>query len=168
MGIDLCEARLGDRGIIAALLDDYLRELADYREIAVGATDAASYSYLDAYFAESGRHAFIIRREGTAVGFALIRDPTSTGRVWQVAEFYITPASRRVGIGRDAIASIWCRFPGAWELQVHARNIAALRFWTSCAEGWGQEAPQVIEVEAEDGKRFQFNFCVNQARQTRR
>jgi predicted acetyltransferase len=163
MTVDLGRARLGDRRILAALLDDYLHELADHREAAVGATDSRSYPYLDAYFSEPGRHPLLIRREGKVVGFALVRGPASTGRVWEVAEFYVTPASRRVGIGREAVAAIWRQFPGAWELQVHARNTAALRFWTSCIEASSQETPQVTVVEAPDGKRFQFNFRVGQA-----
>jgi hypothetical protein len=37
--VDLDEARLADRDIIARLLTDYLHELAAYRDRAVGATD---------------------------------------------------------------------------------------------------------------------------------
>lgn len=164
MAVELDEAGPGERGIVAALLDEYLHELAGHREVAVGAIDSRSYPYLDAYFSELGRYPFLIRREGTVVGFVLIRAPASTRRaVWEVAEFYVTPASRRVGIGREAMAATWRRFPGAWELQVHARNTVALRFWASCVETSTQEPPQVTEVEAEDGKRFQLNFHVGHA-----
>jgi hypothetical protein len=55
MAVDLDEARPGDRGIIAALLDEYLHELAGHREVAVGAIDSRSYPYLDAYFSKPGR-----------------------------------------------------------------------------------------------------------------
>jgi predicted acetyltransferase len=165
MAVDLSEARLGDRDTIADLLDDYLQELAQHREVAVGATDSRSYPYLDGYFSEPGRRAFLIRREGKLAGFALIREPASTGRFWEVAEFFITPASRRMGVGRDALALIWRRFPGSWELQVHARNTAALRFWTSCIEASAQEDPELTEVETVDGKRFQFDFRVELADQ---
>ncbi len=161
MAIDLVEARRGDRGVIEALLDEYLQELAFHREVAVGATNARSYPYLDAYFVEPGRHAFLIRRDGDIVGLALIRDPISTDcPVSQVAELYVRPGSRRLGLGREAIACIFRRFPGAWELQVHARNAAALRFWASCVEASTQEAPDMKEVQGEDGKRIQFNFYV--------
>lgn len=164
MAVDVSDARLGDRDSIAGLLDDYLQELAQQREVAVGATDSRSYPYLDAYFSESGRRPFLIRREGKLAGFALIRDPTSTGRFWEVAEFFITPTSRRKGVGRDAIELIWRRFPGSWELQVHARNTASLRFWTSCIEASAKGAPQLTEIETEDGKRFQLDFRVERTR----
>lgn len=114
----------------------------------------------------SARHGWEIlesSRHSSTTTFTLIRDPASTGRVWEVAEFYVTPISRRMGVGREAIASIWSRFPSAWELQVHARNTAAVRFWASCIQALAQETPQVTEVEAKDGKRLQFNFRVGQA-----
>jgi predicted acetyltransferase len=159
--VELGEAGPEHRGVIAPLLDDYLQELADHRERAVGATDACSYPYLDAYLSEPGRHAFLIRCDGEVVGFALIREPASTGGpVSQVAEFYVTPGRRRLGVGRQAAAAIWRRFPGAWELQVHARNAAAVRFWASCVKSAAQEPPEVSEIHAEDGKRLQFNFHV--------
>lgn len=160
MAVDLDEARLEDRGIIAGLLDDYLCELAAHREDAVGATDSRGYPYLDAYFSEPGRHPFVIRRQGKVVGFALLRDATSTSRVWEVSEFYVTPESRRAGVGREAVVAIWRRFPGAWDLQVHAHNTGAVRFWASCVEVAARQAPRVMEVEAEDGKRLQFTFRV--------
>jgi hypothetical protein len=96
------------------------------------------------------------------VGFAFIRDPASTGSAeHQLAEFYIEPDSRRLGIGRRAAAAIWRRFPGQWELQVHARNSAAVQFWASCAEAEAGEAPQLREVQAPDGRRVQFGFRVS-------
>lgn len=160
MGVELIEAVPGDREVIAALLDDYLLELADHREVPVGATEAINYPYLDVYFCESGRHPFLIRHAGQVVGFALIRAPESTGRVWEVAEFYVAPGSRRVGVGRDAIAFVWGRFAGDWELQVHGRNSGAIRFWASCIEASAEEKPKVTEVRSRDGKRVQFNFRV--------
>src|SRR5262249_4468369 len=134
MGTELVAASTSDRPILIALLDAYLRELALHREIAVGATASPNYPYLDAYFRESSRHAFLIRRDDEVAGFAFIRAPESTGRVWEVAEFYVDPRNRRRGVGRAAIGLIWKRFPGDWELQIHARNDAAIQFWTSCVK----------------------------------
>ena len=164
MPIELVEARAEDAGVIAALLDDYLRELARHREVAVGATDSASYPYFNAYWSEPGRYPFLIRRHGAVVGFALIRGAASLGcPMSQIAEFYIAPESRRLGVGRQAVASLWRRFPGAWELQVHARNSAALEFWASCIEAVVQEPPTPTEIYAADGKRVQYNFYVEPA-----
>ena len=76
---------------------------------------------------------------------------------------YVTPGSRRAGIGREAVASIWRRFPGAWELQIHARNNTARQFWTSCLDDMADKSPIVREVDTRDGKRLQFNSLITQA-----
>ncbi len=164
MPLELAAVSGSDARLIESLLDDYLCELSSHRDVPVGATDSASYPHLDAYWSEPGRYAFIIQCRGRAVGFALIRGPASTGSaVHQVAEFYIKPESRRLGIGRRAALAIWERFPGQWELQVHARNSAAMQFRATCAEAEASEAAQVREVQASDGRRIQFNFRVEHA-----
>ena len=52
------------------------------------------------------------------------------------------------------------RFPGRWELQVRARNTAALRFWSSCIEEATGSAPQTHEARAPDGRRVPHEFSV--------
>ena len=94
--IDLVEACRLDACQIEALLDEYLRELSTYREIPVGATDAASYPHLDVYWSEKGRHAFFIKCRGCVAGFALVREPRSTDSdVHEIAEFYVKPEYRQ-------------------------------------------------------------------------
>ncbi len=162
MQIELAIAGSSDTDLINSLLNEYLLELSSYQDVPSEATSSASYPYLDAYWSEEpGRHAFIIQRGGHSVGFALIRDPTSTKSVvYQIAEFYIKPESRRLGIGRRAVRAIWRRFPGKWELQVHTRNSTAVQFWESCLKAVTSEPPKVREVQGRDGRRIQFHFSV--------
>ena len=161
MQTELVVAGSSDADLINSLLDEYLLELGSYRNVPSGAANPVSYPYLDAYWSEPGRHVFIIQHGGHSVGFALIRDPTSTkSTVYQLAEFYIKPERRRLGIGRSAVCAIWRRFPGQWELQVHTRNSAAVQFWESCLEAVTSESPKVREVQGRDGKRIQFHFSV--------
>jgi len=164
MVIKLVKASRSNSQQIESLLDDYLGELSNYRDVSFGATNSASYPHLDAYWSEVGRHIFLIQYSERIVGFAFIRDPSSTESVaHQVAEFYVRSDSRRLGIGRRAVLEIWKLFPGQWELQVHARNTAALQFWTLCIETEANENIQFQEVKASDGRRFQFNFHIGQA-----
>ncbi len=163
MQIELVVAGSSDADLIDSLLDEYLLELSNHRDVPSGATTSASCPYLDAYWSEPGRHAFIIQHGGHTVGFALIRDPISTGSaVHQLAEFYIKPERRRLGIGRRAVCALWKRFPGQWELQIHTRNVAAVQFWESCIKAVTSGPPQVREVQGRDGRRVQFNFSVEQ------
>ena len=161
MQTELVVAGSSDADLINSLLDEYLLELGSYRDVLSGATTSASYPYLDAYWSEPGRHVFIIQCDSNVVGFALIRDPTSTkSAVYQLAEFYIKPESRRLDIGRRAVRAILKRFPGQWELQVHTRNSAAVQFWESCIRDVAGELLQRQEVQGRDGRRLQFHFSV--------
>ena len=67
--IVVAAANGSDGSLIESLLDEYLRELSNHRDVPSGATDSASYPYLGAYWSEPGRHAFLIRCGGHAVGF---------------------------------------------------------------------------------------------------
>jgi predicted acetyltransferase len=152
--IELAAASLSDARLIESLLDDYLRELSEHRDVPVGATDSARYPYLDAYWSEPGRHAFLIKRSGDIVGFALVRDPASTGSaIHQLAEFYIKPESRRSGIGHHAVLAIWEKFPGEWELQVHAQNSSAVRLGASSPRSELQRRAVLGVVRRAGGKR---------------
>ena len=161
MQTELVVADSSDADLINSLLDEYLLELGSHRDMHSGAIISTSYPYLDAYWSEPGRYAFIIQRGGYSVGFALIRDPTSTkSAVYQLAEFYIKPENRRLGIGRRAVRAILKRFPGQWELRVHTRNSAAVQFWESCLKAVVGELLQRREVQGRDGRRIQFHFSV--------
>ncbi len=159
--IELAAASSSDAGLIRSLLDGYLHELGNHGDLPIATTDSVSYPYLDLYWSEPGRHAFIIQCGRRAAGCALVRGPTSTGSaVHQLAEFYIKHGSRRLGIGRRALFAIWKRFPGQWELNVHKRNVAALQFWASCIEAATNAAPQLSELRTRDGRHVRFNFHV--------
>ena len=96
------------------------------------------------------------------IGFALIRSSASTGTpAFQMAEFYVAPKSRRMGIGRHAAVTIFRRYPGAWELQVHARNSAAVSFWAASIREVARDPRPQLEIHAKDGRRLQFNFDVD-------
>ena len=161
MSVEICPAEESDKHIIQSMLDDYLRELAGYREIGTGAVDAASYPYFDVYWSEAGRYPFMMICGEEVAGFVFIRGPDSTGtNGFQVAEFYVKPPFRRQGVGRQAAFALWNRFSGEWELQAHARNEKAVKFWHTCVQAASEDTLQVTEVQAKDGRRLQFNFAI--------
>ena len=63
-----------------------------------------------------------------------------------------------MGVGRQAALTIFHRYPGAWELQVHARNTAALSFWAASIREVARDPRPPLEIHARDGRRLQFNF----------
>lgn len=149
------------RPSIERLLDTYLHELAGHREIAEGAEDAASYPYLKLYWEEDDRFPFIFKRDDRIAGFALVRRITDEAQPSiQMAEFYVTPAYRRNGIGSKAVHEIWQEFPGHWELQVHKLKCGAVQFWERCVREHAEPNWRVDKVAANDGTRLQFSFDI--------
>jgi len=156
---DVTIERIGreSRAALSAMVDEYLAELHRHRERPIGATTAAAYRYLPLYWSEAGRHPFFVRSGDQRVGFALVREVADLA-LTQMSDFYIRPDARRSGVGQRAVAELWRRFPGAWELQVHPRNAAASAFWPRCIELASSGSVLVTTVEEADGLRTQYNF----------
>lgn len=126
-------ASAATRERLRSLLADCLRELATTTGEALPLDDQGRpvYSHFDAYWHDPERHPFGVWFGSRLAGLCLLRD--LGGSHWQVAEFYVIPALRRQGVGREAVqqAIAWCRHHGAAQLeaQVHPRNPIALAFW---------------------------------------
>jgi predicted acetyltransferase len=64
-------------------------------------------------------------------------------------EFFITRASRRLGVGRTAVNLILNRFAGRWEITEYLRNPDAVSFWRRVVAGYthGSYQERVINGE---------------------
>ncbi len=107
----------------ADLLGDLLREcLAE-----LGAS--TDYPYLPLYWEESDREPYLFFVDGKVAGFALVREVE--GSVWEIAEFWVTPDHRRLGIGRAAALELFQTHPGEWVVSSYPGSAAAEAFWRS-------------------------------------
>ena len=162
MNVEVQQAGEDKQNQIEELLNEYLAELSQYREVCVRATTAAEYRYLKDYWSDSSRFPFILWANSELAGFAFVRRTEEDQEpVFQVAEFFVRPKHRRCGIGRAAVSNIWHRFPGRWELQVINRNGSAVQFWERCirqqAKSW-----KVEQIVAPDGHRQFFHFEISE------
>lgn len=83
------------------------------------------YPWLDHYWTDENRHAFLIRVEGQLAGLALVRQEQRT----EMAEFFVLRRYRRHGIGTTAAREVFRRFPGPWQVMQHVTNPGATAFW---------------------------------------
>ena len=86
------------------------------------------------WFADDSSHPFIILKNDRPVGFALVSRPPRNQRAtvdFRLAEFFVKPAERRLGVGRDAAKLIFARFSGTWEVSEFLYNRPAVSFWRS-------------------------------------
>ena len=158
--VELRKASKDEGPLLRELLDQYLRELSEHREFAVGARSASEYSYFELYWSEPGRFPLGIWSGDKLLGFALIRRVhDAQSELMQVAEYYVRPEHRRVGVGRNAIAEVWRQYRGPWELQVMKGNVAAVNFWQKCISSYAHQW-RVEEIQAGDGRRLFFHFEV--------
>ena len=86
------------------------------------------------WFADDSSHPLIVLKNDKPIGFALVSRPPRNQREtidFRMAEFFVTPKSRRLGVGRDAALLIFSRFAGAWEVTEFLYNKPAVAFWRS-------------------------------------
>ena len=84
------------------------------------------------WFGDRSAFPLVILKATERVGFAMVaRKPTLPGSAphYRMAEFFITRAHRRLGIGRTAVELILNRFAGQWEIFEYQRNPEAVTFW---------------------------------------
>jgi predicted acetyltransferase len=112
--------------VLGSLLQEYLAEL--------GAN--TDYPYLPLYWSEVGREPYLFFVEGRVAGFALVR--AVEGGVREIAEFWVAPGHRRLGIGRAAAHELFQANPGEWFVSSYPGSAAAEMFWRNVIPAEGQ------------------------------
>ena len=137
MSVTLRDARSSndDREWIRAVYRDYLSELSISKTglfPALGEWNAREDEFLAGWFADPASQPFVILHAGERVGFALVARPAFAARPrpdFRMAEFFITQAARRRGVGASAAGLLFARFAGDWEVVEDEHNSPALLFW---------------------------------------
>lgn len=125
MTIEVVTASDTDKSVLRRLVELYLYDLSEFTDADVDQHGEFGYRYLDHYWTEEDRAAFLLRVDGHWAGFALVRPGTPT----DMAEFFIMKKYRRRGIGRQGATEMFKRFPGPWQVRQLLTNPAARSFW---------------------------------------
>ncbi len=127
----------GDRLWIQSVYRDYLDDLAPAAGTGtfpvLGEVGHREPDQLFRWFGDPNTFPLVIVRSSEPVGFALVvrgaSAPSRPGIDYRMAEFFITRAKRRLGIGATAVRLIFGRFAGRWEITEYLRNTNAVSFW---------------------------------------
>jgi predicted acetyltransferase len=122
-----------EKPLLSSMLESNLRELGAPK----------TYSYFESYWSDPARYPFVIMSGGRMAGFALVRR-LNAGNEVEMAEFYVAPEFRRVGIGRAAAKALFAEFPGEWRISVLDSNAVGVLFWS-------QVVPTEMPPDIKDG-----------------
>ena len=133
-----------DRTWIQAQYPEYLEDLSQQSMNtgmfpARGEYGEREQELMARWFADDTSHPLVILKNDKPAGFALVSRPPRHQRAqvdFRMADFFITPRSRRLGIGRDAAALIFNRFAGTWEIVEFVYNKPAVAFWRAIVGGY--------------------------------
>jgi predicted acetyltransferase len=129
-------AQPADRLWIQSVYRDYLDDLNPGTGLfpALGEIGHREPDQIAHWFGDPNTYPLVIARGSEPVGFARVlraslSAPPRTRTDYRMAEFFITRARRRLGVGRMAVELILNRFAGRWEITEYLRNAEAVRFW---------------------------------------
>lgn len=142
MAVEVVEASEGDRTVVRRLLQFYRYDFSEFTGDDVDAHGEFLHRYFDEYWTAPDRKAFLFRVEGAWAGFAFVY----TGDPHDVAEFFVMRKYRRQGIGAEAAALLFQRFPGRWTVRQLLSNPAATAFWRKAIKYPFREAVEGAEV----------------------
>jgi predicted acetyltransferase len=155
MHLEVLPATLEQAPILANLLELYIHDFSEFRDLDIGEDGRFSYPSLSVYWSEEGRHPFLVRMDGKLAGLVLVKQ---SGSVWDMAEFFILRGCRRRGIGTQVAHEVWRGFPGRWEVRVIVTNVTAQRFWARAVASFLGEAINPVEIENGGARWCLFSF----------
>jgi len=152
MSVKLLAVDTAHKEQLRQMLSAYLEELSQY-----GDADL-TYRFFDSYWSDSDRWPYFIEKGDETVGFILLNtwSPSQKGTDYAIAEFYIFPEFRGVGVGKSAFARLLNSRPGMWELSVMLRNKAAKAFWTRTLAT--SDIVGLERIDFEDNFVFRFSY----------
>jgi predicted acetyltransferase len=105
------------------------------------------------WFGDRNAFPLIILQTAERVGFAMVARskqlPGPPFVEYRMAEFFISRASRRLGVGRTAVNLILNRFAGRWEITEYLRNPGAVSFWRRVVAGYTRGSYQERVINGE-------------------
>jgi len=146
----------GDRLWIGGIYREYLDDLAALSTgifPVLGEVGHREPDQVARWFSDRNAFPLVILKSTDRVGFAMVarggapRGPPLVE--YRMGEFFITRASRRLGIGRTAVDLIFNRFAGRWEITEYLRNPGAVSFWRRVVAGYTRGSYQERVINGE-------------------
>jgi predicted acetyltransferase len=134
MDIELIATASAHKPVLAALLELYQYDFTEFTDEDLGEDGRFGASDLVERYSggDESRLGFLLRIDGKWAGLTLLHrgaflidDPD----MMDIVEFFVMRKHRRSGAGEAMARAMFDRFPGRWEVRVHAKNLPGLAFW---------------------------------------
>lgn len=159
-----------DKEIIRNLNEKYFYECSFYENMTVDDLGNFGYDYLDSYFTDDNRWAYILRVDSRLAGFAMINKHFDDRQDldFAMAEFFILKYYQGKGIGKRFAHYLFSRHQGKWQVAMHCNNKKGIAFWnkvisdyTNSNYEFKEHNPKIIYPDKTLGHIIYFNSKIN-------
>lgn len=133
--IKLTRIESKDKPVLQNLFQLYMHDITASLPMDVNEHGLFEYNYIDYYFTEENRYAYLIHIENKIVGFVLIDDEfmvlddKKDVPCYDFSEMFILNAYKKKGYGEIVAKQIFDMYKGNWEIRPVPRSEGASRFW---------------------------------------
>ncbi|MBE6935668.1 MAG: GNAT family N-acetyltransferase [Ruminococcaceae bacterium] len=156
--LELIEAGREQETVLRNLLEKYLCEFSQWEQLDVDEDGLYGYEWLDYYFAEEPRHAYLIRVDGKLAGLVMVSNYPEVPEEpmdYAISEFFILPKYRRQGYGKAAFFRVLDLHPGKWQLKRHPKNRESVYFWNQVIAEYTGGKYRLVEAYPNEA----VNYC---------
>ena len=140
--IKLKKIEAKDKSILQNLFQLYMHDITASLPMDVNEHGLFEYNYIDYYFTEESRYAYLIYVEENIAGFVLIDDEfmvldkENDKPCYDFSEMFILNAYKKKGYGEIIVKRIFDMLKGNWEIRPVPRSEGAKRFWLKAVKNY--------------------------------
>lgn len=132
MEVKLERAGLAEKPAMFDMMQRYIKEFSAFEPIEPDENGVYNYNNFDSYWTRPERMAFFITVDGQRAGLVLVNRNHYVNLLRpsrSIAEFYVAPEFRRMGVGTAAARLLTESLGGWWQLMMHPKNLPSHQFW---------------------------------------
>lgn len=140
--IKLVRIESKDKSILQNLFQLYMHDITASLPMDVNEHGLFEYNYIDCYFTEENRYAYLIYIDNKIGGFALIDDEfmvldkKRNAPCYDFSEMFILNSYKKKGYGDKIVKQIFDMYKGNWEIRPVPRSEGAKRFWLKVVKNY--------------------------------
>jgi predicted acetyltransferase len=160
MNVSLGKATDSDIPMVRNMVSYYVYDMSEYMGWPCQPNGCfIGCEFLETYWSEEGKHAFVLKTDKELVGFAMVRGNHPESNIdFSIAEFFILRKFRKQGIGQTIAIKLFDQFKGKWMVEQLEMNAPAVAFWHRVIDRYSKGKFSIVESRSSWGKTKQIYF----------